>query len=268
MRLSLKRAMCYSWGQQVVVKNFYSGKTLIAKTIAQFLDVPFSMNDASPFTQTGYVGDDVEMCIHRLLQNADYDVARAERGIVFIDEIDKLAKRSDATNPSQRDVSGEGVQQGLLRMLEGTVVTVTPKNAAGRGGFAPGANNTFQVNTSEILFICAGAFVGIDRIISERVNERGSIGFSAPLAHHIAERSENNILDKVQPADLIKYGFIPEFVGRIPCFACATALDVDQLSQVLTEPKNALIKQYVQLLKCSNVSSSHIRSHYSFIRML
>ncbi|KAI8905919.1 ATP-dependent protease ATP-binding subunit ClpX [Gorgonomyces haynaldii] len=228
-----------------------SGKTLIVKTIAQMLDVPFSINDASPFTQTGYVGDDVDMCIHRLLQNADYDVQRAERGIVFIDEVDKLARRSDLTNPNQRDVSGEGVQQGLLRMLEGTTIAVNPKSPS-RGGFVPSAGQSISVDTTNILFICSGAFVGLDKVILDRVQTKSQIGFKSQTETQ-QELVASNPLDLAEPEDVIRYGFIPELVGRLPCFAAASQLTKEQLCQILTEPKNSIVKQYQQLFLCSNL---------------
>ncbi|KAI8922825.1 P-loop containing nucleoside triphosphate hydrolase protein [Entophlyctis helioformis] len=233
-----------------------SGKTLIAKTTAKILDVPFSMNDATPFTQAGYVGDDVEVCIHKLLQNADYDVAKAQRGIIFIDEIDKIARRTDAANPNQRDVSGEGVQQSLLRMLEGTVVNVTVKaGAAGTKRSIPQGGEVFAVDTSNILFICSGAFVGLEKIVQDRIGVKGSIGFGAQLnpSHNEKAHHHSNALQFAEPDDLIKYGFIPEFIGRMPIIASANPLLVDDLHRVLTEPRNALVRQYQEIFRRSNM---------------
>ncbi|KAJ3297441.1 hypothetical protein HK104_000520 [Borealophlyctis nickersoniae] len=227
-----------------------SGKTLIARTTAKILDVPFSMNDATPFTQAGYVGEDVETCIYRLLQNADFDVTRAQKGIVFIDEIDKIARRTDSANPNQRDVSGEGVQQGLLRMLEGTVVNVTVKPGTAMGKRGPQqSGEVYNVDTSNILFICSGAFIGLDKIIQERMGVKGSIGFDAPVGDDASTSPTGNPLDDAEPDDLIKYGFIPEFVGRLPVIASASQLKVDELVRVLVEPKNALVEQYREMFR-------------------
>ncbi|KAJ3078329.1 hypothetical protein HK102_004578 [Quaeritorhiza haematococci] len=237
-----------------------SGKTLIARTTARILDVPFSMNDATPFTQAGYVGEDVENCIHRLLQNADYDVARAQRGIVFIDEIDKIARRTDSANPNQRDVSGEGVQQGLLRILEGTVVNVNVKPGAkrnsGGGAGSGGSGEVYAVDTSNILFICSGAFIGLEKIIMDRLGTKGSIGFGAHISGKVdmEDPQHLSLLDYTEPDDLIKYGFIPEFVGRLPVIANANQLTKDELVRVLTEPKNALVKQYEEIFRRSEES--------------
>ncbi|CAO3697269.1 unnamed protein product [Rhizopus stolonifer] len=234
-----------------------SGKTLLARTLAQVLQVPFSMSDATPFTQAGYVGEDVELVIQRLLQACDFDVKKAETGIVFIDEIDKISRRSDSHTAS-RDVSGEGVQQSLLRILEGTTVNVTDKSGpshpkrgspSGNGGAQKG--ETYTVDTSNILFILSGAFIGLDKVIGDRM-AKGSIGFDAHLK---SEDEGGNIgaLDAVEPSDLIKYGFIPEFVGRIPVVASVNNLEVNDLVRVLKEPKNSLLKQYEGLFKLSNV---------------
>ncbi|KNC97142.1 ATP-dependent Clp protease, ATP-binding subunit ClpX [Spizellomyces punctatus DAOM BR117] len=231
-----------------------SGKTLIARTIAKVLDVPFSMNDATPFTQSGYVGEDVEVCIYRLLQNADFDVARAQRGIVFIDEIDKIARRTDSANPNQRDVSGEGVQQGLLRMLEGTVVNVTVKPGASsaKRNTAQGGE-VYSIDTSNILFVCSGAFVGLDKIVQDRVGAKGSIGFGAHVGKEESSPVVLNALQYAEPEDLIKYGFIPEFVGRLPVMASANPLGAEELVRILVEPKNALTRQFQGIFRCSNM---------------
>ncbi|KAI9032108.1 ATP-dependent protease ATP-binding subunit [Hyaloraphidium curvatum] len=224
------------------------GKTLIAKTTADLLQVPFSLNDATPFTQAGYVGEDVEACIARLLQAADYDIARAQRGVVYIDEIDKLAKRADTASLNQRDVSGEGVQQGLLRMLEGTVVNVNVRpNAAKRGPMSPANGEVFSVDTSNILFVLSGAFVGLDKIVHDRLGKKGSIGFGAEVVGQAHDAVDENILDYVEPEDLVKFGLIPEFVGRLPIVASARALTVDELTRILTEPKNAILRQYAEI---------------------
>ncbi|KAI9246523.1 P-loop containing nucleoside triphosphate hydrolase protein [Sporodiniella umbellata] len=234
-----------------------SGKTLLARTLAQVLKVPFSMSDATPFTQAGYVGEDVESVIQRLLQACDFDVRRAESGIVFIDEIDKISRRSDAQTAS-RDVSGEGVQQSLLRILEGTTVNITDKSgpnppkrgaAAGNGGTQKG--ETYTVDTSNILFILSGAFIGLDRVIGDRM-AKGSIGFDAYLKSEKGQETDD-LLGAVEPADLIKYGFIPEFVGRIPVVTSVNNLAVADLVRVLKEPKNSLLKQYEALFKLNNV---------------
>lgn len=203
------------------------------------------------------MGDDVESCISRLLVACDYNVEQAERGIVFIDEIDKIARRSDQSNPNQRDVSGEGVQQGLLRMLEGTTVHVSVKPGTVIGSRLAQPGESFSVDTSNILFICSGAFIGLNKIIHERMNQKGNIGFgdiqeSSSFAFSSPDHSPTN-LGCVEPEDVIKYGFIPEFIGRMPVFVSSEPLSRKQLADILTQPRNALIKQYKALFKKSKV---------------
>lgn len=221
-----------------------TGKTLLAKTIARLLDVPFTIVDATVLTEAGYVGEDIESLLTRLLQAADYDVARAERGIVFIDEIDKIARKGD--NPSiTRDVSGEGVQQGLLKLLEGSIVNVPPQ-----GGRKHPDQKMIPVDTKNILFICGGAFDGIERKIAQRLNTY-VVGYTSDSMRGKVNR--DNLLDHVAPQDLKSFGLIPEIIGRLPVVTHLEALDRDALRRVLTEPKNAIIKQYVKLFDMDGV---------------
>ncbi len=224
-----------------------SGKTLLAETLARQLNVPFTIADATTLTEAGYVGEDVENIIQKLLQTCDYEIERAQIGIVYIDEIDKISRKSD--NPSiTRDVSGEGVQQALLKLIEGTVASIPPQ-----GGRKHPQQEFLQVNTSNILFICGGAFAGMEKVIQERT-EKSGIGFGADIKEKSADERTSELLQQLEPEDLIKYGLIPEFIGRLPVVATLEELDEDALVRILTEPKNALTKQYQKLFKLEGVS--------------
>ncbi len=239
-----------------------SGKTLLAQTLARLLDVPFTVADATTLTEAGYVGDDVENVIKNLLSKCDFDPERAERGIIFIDEIDKISRRSDSPSIT-RDVSGEGVQQAMLKLIEGTIASVPPQ-----GGRKHPNQETIDVDTSKILFICGGAFGGLDKIISSRVETATSIGFGANVKEQNKEKTLSDLFDLIEPEDLIKYGLIPELVGRLPVQTSLSELDESALIEILTKPKNAVTKQFQQVFLMEGVKLTFRKSALSAIAKL